>query len=643
MTAERAWEEKFLAVPSAARAADIESHLSSRPHRAGTPADYDTALYVRDRLAADGFSVEIQPYEVMFTEPSMQALEIVSPASESFELLEGSPGNHSKWEIAAGPAFLRESGDGDVTGQLFYLNHGDPEDFAAFDALGVKLPKGAVVLLRGGGSSKPHARKQLYEELIRRGVAGVILYTDPRDDGFVQGEVWPRGNYKNEFMVERTGGLTPLEMVHGDPTLPGKAPLPGTAHKAWSEIPHSTLPEMNVTQAIARKLLAAMTGPPVPTAWHDAFEMVEHVGGNVRVRLAVKMDRRLVTIWNVVGTLQGSTKPDEIVMIGSHRDAMTFGAIDPGSGMTDELQVADGLAALVKAGWKADRTIQIASWDGEELELYGSISLAYQKGDYLRSHVVQYINTDQQTTGPPFLVGVSTGLKAFVREIAAVVTGADEKPLNAHDSEKEPMVRAFGGGRGSSDHVTFASVLGVPSTFSGYFGRFGAHHSAEDNLDGYQTYDPGYKQAVAVAQFTGVQTMRVANAAVPPLRLLELPDQMIKDVADAKASWAKDIDFSRLSAGLAQYRAAAAALDQEMQAAELRADVAAMQAISLKGRRSRDAFWMPGGLSYDPYYHTIDRLPEISYAVDDGNDKAKVKSAIDRLVSAVERAAAALK
>jgi N-acetylated-alpha-linked acidic dipeptidase len=373
--------------------------------------------------------------------------------------------------------------------------------------------------------------------------------------------------------------------------------------------------------------------------------MVEHVGGNERVHLAVKMDRRLITIWNVIGTLRGATKPDDVVMIGSHRDAMAFGAIDPGSGTTVMMQVADGFKRLHDQGWKPDRTIQIASWDGHELGLFGSFSLAYLRGDELRKHVVQYINTDQLTTGPPYVAAMSPELWSFGREIAAYVKDGNGRPLVAADSIKKPMFVPPGGG---SDHMTFIYWLGIPGSSTGYYGHFGAHHSAEDNLEGLKTYDPGMKEAVVTAQFTGVQAMRAAGAVDMPLRLTDVATQLLKDLDTArKAPQFDGVNFAPLSADMATYLTTAKAFDAKLRSAERSGDVAPIDALERHAMIARDAFWMPGGLTFNKYWHTIDRLvapfPELSYAAYDTDKAAKIKIALDRLAASVRKATDALK
>ena len=389
---EFSYERQLMAVPSAANAMDIERHISSLPHRAGSAADYATALYVQKRLAGDGFATRIQKYQVEFTGPLEQSLSLVSPQKRDFSLLEGTPGHPNHWEQLAGQPFLEESGDGTVTGPVVYVNTASKDDFAELDAQHVHL-KGAIVIVRlsapgGGGIRALDPHYNAYNELHKRGAVAILEFMDPATQGYGGGVMWPGGNFKNTNMAERMSGMSPrsfMQFPPGDPTMDGHAPVMGAAHKSWNQIPHSTMPELSITQSTARALLAGMTGKAVPQSWHPMFEFTQHFGGNEIARVHTKFERKLKTIWLVFGEMKGSTNPDSIVMIGSHRDAMTFGAIDPGSGTTVLLQDADAFAKLAKAGWKPKRTIEFASWDGHELGLFGSAAWIYQNGPGLRT------------------------------------------------------------------------------------------------------------------------------------------------------------------------------------------------------------------------------------------------------------------
>ncbi|MBV9718235.1 MAG: M28 family peptidase [Candidatus Eremiobacteraeota bacterium] len=652
VAAELQAEKTMMAVPSGANALEIEHHLSSVPHRAGSAADYATALYVKRRLDADGFATRIVPYQVAFTGPLQQSLSMVAPRRVSFDLIEGVSGHHTKWEIMAGQPFLEESGDGDVTGPVVYVNAATKDDLTEIDARHVSL-KNVIALVRlsvpgSGGFRALNPSWIPYNELRKRGVIGILEFMEPATTGYGGGAMWPNGNYKNENMAERMSGMSPrgfMMFPPGDPTIGGRAPIPGEPHKAWNEIPHATIPELSITQSTARSLLSAMTGSVVPQSWHPMFEFVAHFGGNVVVHIHSKFERELKTIWLVFGDMRGAREPDSIVMIGSHRDAMTFGAIDPGSGTTVLLQDADAFHALAQQGWRPNRTLEIASWDGHELGLFGSAAYIYQNGAQLRKNLFQYINTDQLTTGDPFVVSASPGLYSFMKQICDVVPGADGKGMvGMRDQRIDPLLNPITGG---SDHQNFSYMLGVLSTSNGYYGYFGAHHTAEDNLDGLRTYDPGMRQAVVTAQVTGIQAMRAANATVEPLRIEEIPAQMLEDLLPVQlAVFQKSngaVTFGELRQALDRYKEAAHATDLAMQQAEAKGDVVSMQAIAADEQASRDAFYLSGGLLENAYYHTIDRVytsfPEIVFA---GGKDTVIKSAYARILSATQLATDAL-
>lgn len=646
-------EKTMMAAPTAGNAMEIEHHLSAVPHRAGSQADYATALYVQQRLERDGFATRIKTYQVMFTGPLEQSLTLLEPRHMAFDMLEGTSGHHTKWELMAGPPFLEESGDGDATGRVVYVNTASRDDLAEIDAEHVSL-QGAVAIVRLGAPGSDGVRNLdpsyiAYNELRKRGVVAILEFMDPATTGYGGGAMWPSGNYKNTNMAERMGGMSPrgfMMFPPGDPTMSGKAPLPGAVHKSWDDIPHSTIPELSITQSTARTLLAGMTGKVVPQSWHPMFEFVQRYGGNEVVRVHTKFERKLKTIWLVFGDLQGSEQPDSIVMIGSHRDAMTFGAIDPGSGTTVMLQDADAFHALVQQGWKPKRTIEIASWDGHELGLYGSAALIYEDGPSLRKNVFQYINTDQLTTGDPFVVSASPGLYAFMKQICDAVPSADgHGTLGTRDQRVDPLLNPISGG---SDHQNFSYMLGVLSTSNGYYGSFGAHHTAEDNLDGLLTYDPGMKQAVITAQVTGIQAMRAADATVEPLRIEEIPWQMLKDLTPLQAATVLRtngaVTLDELRQALTAYQTAAHTTDLAMQQAEAKGDVGGMQALAAREQASRDAFYETDGLLQNSEYHTIDRVftsfPEIVYA---GSNQDTARKGLNRMLTAIQNATAALK
>jgi len=633
---ELTWEKTFAAVPSAANAASIEQRLSSKPHRAGTPADHATALFVQQRLQADGFETRVVPYDVEFTAPVGQSLAIVAPQRVQFDLLEGTPGHHTPQEIAAGPPFAGSSGDGDVTGPLYYVNYGSAADLQALDALHIDL-HGAIALLRSGGGAS-------YAELTKRGVAGIVEFTDPANDGFGRGQPWPRGNYKNMDMAERGGAPAPAAatpLPPGDLTLPGQAPLPGIPHNGWNSVPRPNIPELPVTQRTARALLAALGGPVAAPEWHPLFEIVTHVGGNVRVHLVVQMQRKIVRIWNVIGEIRGSEQPDSIVMIGSHRDAVAFGAIDPGSGTTVLMQDADGFHKLLQAGWRPKRTIQLASWDGHELGLYGSISYAYQFGPQLRANMQQYINTDQVTTGSPFLIRASPELWAFLKQIADGVPGPGGLlGSGAGTTAANPLLQPPSSG---SDQQTFAYQLGIPSSSNGFRGDFGAHHTAEDNIAGIAVYDPGYKEAVADAILTGIQAMRAASATVAPWRIADHAQNLVTALRLDAPFIKSGIDISALQSALNSYAAAANAVDAALDNAELAGDTSAMQMLSNKQHAAMAAFYTDAGLSNYRYYHSLDRAPLAFPEILNAGNAADQQAGVDRFVSAVQAATAALR
>ena len=649
---EFSYERQLMAVPSAANAMDIERHISSLPHRAGSAADYATALYVQKRLAGDGFATRIQKYQVEFTGPLEQSLSLVSPQKRDFSLLEGTPGHPNHWEQLAGQPFLEESGDGTVTGPVVYVNAASKDDFAELDAQHVHL-KGAIVIVRlsapgGGGIRALDPHYNAYNELHKRGAVAILEFMDPATQGYGGGVMWPAGNFKNANMAERMSGLSPrsfMQFPPGDPTMDGHAPVMGAAHKSWNQIPHSTMPELSITQSTARALLVGMTGKAVPQSWHPMFAFVQRFGGNQIVRVHTKFERELKTIWLVFGDMKGSTNPDSIVMIGSHRDAMTFGAIDPGSGTTVLLQDADAFAKLAKAGWKPKRTIEFASWDGHELGLFGSAAWIYQNGPGLRTKdlsIYQHRSVDHRRSVRGECLARALCLHATdLRRRAAGQQLADARQArSAHVAAAQPDGRRI---RPSelclhawrSEHLERVLRQLRRASHRRRQPRRAAHLRSRD------------ARSVVTAQVTGIQAMRAASADVSPLRIEEIPTELLKDLMPIQLAAFEATDgkvtLSELRDALVAYQTAAHATDVAMQKAEAAGDTATMTQLAAKEQASRDAFYMPDGLLQQSAYHTIDRVftsfPEIVFA---GKGKEMKAKAVDRMTAAVKNATAAL-
>ena len=421
-------EEKFLAVPSARLAGEELKALTREPHVASTPEDYKTAEYVARKFRAAGLETEIVPYRVLIDLPKTVRVEAYD--SQGKLLMTGPTREHVQGDRYQDDPrvvmpYNSSSGSGDVTAAVVYANYGRLEDFAELAARHIDLG-GKIVLCRYGKNfrgSKVYMAEQ-------RGAAGVLLYSDPEDDGYVQGDAWPLGPWRPETGVQR-GSVQYLFKYPGDPETPGVAStldLPDSARVSpFGSQPH--IISIPLSYHDAAPILKALAGPGAPRGWQGGLPFRYHIGeasgsGAVRVHLVSVQDDRRRIIWDVIGKVRGSEYPDDWVVAGNHRDAWAYGAVDPNSGTAAMLEAVHGIGALLGQGWRPKRTIVFCSWDAEEEGLVGSTEWVEQNAQALQ-HAVAYFNTDVAVSGPDFSASAVPSLRQFV----AGVTRSVPSPL----------------------------------------------------------------------------------------------------------------------------------------------------------------------------------------------------------------------
>ncbi|HXM19410.1 MAG TPA: M28 family peptidase [Candidatus Tumulicola sp.] len=513
------WERIVNDSPSVTAADVYERALASEVHRMGSAADYRTAVYVRDRLAAAGWDARIVEYEVAIAVPTVQRLEIVAPQHQAVNLYEAAlPGDlYSKDHAAIGKPFAGYSFDGDVTGPVVYANYGLEEDYKRLTASHVAV-RGALVVVRNGKGSAVRKGRTA----VKYGAKALLIFNDPSADGYLHGEVYPNGPWRPSFAaMRRTLGIDST----GDPTAIG-VPVPGAPHKPFSSLPYPRIPISPITADVAMLLLARNGGPPVPFDWHGGLPIVMHVGGGaLRARFVLQSHRYFGPIWDVIAELKGAVKPDEMVITGGHRDAWTYGAVDPISGTVDLLQLGDAFGKLAKTGWRPYRTVVIGSWDGEEVGLFGSAAWVQQHEAELRAGCVAYINTDEVAFGPTFGAGATPDLAGMLHDVSFAASAPDGRLTADYWRAQDPKMKVddIGGG---SDHEPFVFMENLPAGQTGYFGAFGTYHSAYDDIASLKIFDPGMKRAVAAARYTSLTVLRLAGAPYPDLRLSGLSDAM---------------------------------------------------------------------------------------------------------------------
>lgn len=502
--------------------------LSSRPHHVGSPFGRETAEFIRDQFRQWGYEAEIETFQVLFPSPRIRQLEMTSPQKYRAKLMEPV----LKEDATSGqtrdllPVYNCWSPDGDVTGELVYVNYGLPEDYEYLERVGIDV-KGKIVIARYGRSWRGIKPKVAQE----RGAIGCILYSDPEEDGFYQGDVYPHGPFKNQWGAQR-GAVIDLPVAPGDPLTPGYG---ATADARRIEREESVallkIPVLPIAHADAQPLLAALKGTVVPPDWRGALPLTYHIGpGPARVHLKLEFDWNIVPCYNVIARLRGSENPDEWVVRGNHHDAWVFGASDPVSGVVAMMEEARAVGELVKTGWRPKRTIVYCAWDAEEPGLIGSTEWVEQHATELREKAVAYINSDGNSRG--FLqAGGSHTLERLVTEIARDVT---DPQTNVSVLERSRSVQAVNapntkarndilnrehfplGALGSgSDYTPFIQHLGIPSLNLAYGGEGngGEYHSIYDSYDHYVRFkDPDFAYGIALAQTAGRATLRLAGA-----------------------------------------------------------------------------------------------------------------------------------
>lgn len=514
--------------------------LSAKPHHVGSPGSREVAEFIAAQFRAWGYETKIETYYPLFATPKTRLLEMVAPERYRAKLEEPAVEGDETSAIREGnlPTYNAYSTDGDVTGELVYVNYGLPGDYKKLREMGVEV-KGKIVLARYGASWRGIKPKVAAEN----GAIGCLIYSDPRDDGYFQGDVYPQGAWRPRDSAQR-GSVMDMPVYPGDPLTPGRGATEANRAPDPKQAPTVTrIPVMPISYGDAEPLLRALGGPVAPAEWRGALPLTYHVGpGPARVRLKLEFDWKLAPTHNVVARMTGSEKPDQWVLRGNHHDGWNFGAADPLSGMVAVMEEARVIAELAKTGWRPKRTLVFLAWDGEEPALLGSTEWGEHHGAELQKHAVAYINTDATMRG--FLqVGGASALDLLAREAARDVTDPQTRVSVLDRYEAAGKVRSREGtfrvsplGSGS-DYTVFQHHLGIPSlniSFGGEGGGGGVYHSNYDSYDYFVRFaDPDFQYVTATAQLGARMMLRLANADWLPFR--------VEATARAVRGWVKEV------------------------------------------------------------------------------------------------------
>ena len=541
--AELQFEKTFLAVPDPMLAKHHLQVLTASPHVAGSAEDHRNAEYVLDLYKAAGFDAYIQPYKVWMGLPLDVRVDVVAP--EGVVMHGPSPERVSEDPFQKDPrilpAFNEYSANGDVTADVVYANYGRAEDFNKLKEMGIDV-KGKIVIARYGQVFRG-VKVSMAEQY---GAAAIILYSDPMDDGYFKGDKYPKGPWRPDTGVQR-GSVQYLFKYPGDPTTPDIASTPELPESKRTPPQQATdlpkIPATPLSYADATPILANLGGPESPRSWQGALPFTYHVGpGPVKVHMTVKIAYQYTTIWDVIGMIKGSELPNEWVVVGNHRDAWVYGAVDPNSGTASQLEAVHGIGQLLQSGWHPKRTLVFASWDGEEEGLLGSTEFAEQHAKDL-SRAVAYFNMDSAVSGPDFGASAVPSLKQYFRDVAKSVPSpkggsvydqwkAEEKkpkedPEIPGAPAREPAAKVTEdvkvGDLGSgSDYTPFLQHLGVPSADITSHGPYGVYHSAFDDFTWFTKFgDPTFVYEQEMARVYGIAAMRMASTDVLPFNYEE--------------------------------------------------------------------------------------------------------------------------
>ena len=680
--AERRVERQFLAYPKAENLRERMRFISASAHHAGSPGSKKVAEYILSQFKSFGLNASIEEFSALMPYPKERSVELLSPEHYDAKLQEPAiPEDPTSSERDYLPTFNAYSADGDVTGELVYVNYGTPADYEQLAKLGIDV-KGRIVIARYGQSWRGIKPKVAYEH----GAIGCIIYSDPRDDGYFQGDTYPTGAYRPDQGVQR-GSVMDMPVYPGDPLSPGQASEPGmrpplTRSEATTIL---KIPVLPISYGDALPLLRNLKGPVAPEAWRGALPITYHVGaGPAKVHLKLAFDWANRPLYDVVARIDGSEFPDEWIIHGNHHDAWVNGAGDPTSGQVALMETARGFGELLKTGWHPKRTIILAAWDGEEWGLLGSTEWAEKHADELSQKAVVYINSDSTAKGWLNVSG-SHSLQAFSNDLmrdlndpanpkeslftakrdhAIEQAKTDEDKQNIEKRHDFP-IEALGSG---SDYTVFLDYLTIASlsmSFGGEGSDAGVYHSLYDSYYWYTHFsDTDFRYGTALAGTIGVAMMRLADADVLPFEFSATAKTLSGYVAEIKklaksTKGAPALNFAPLDAAVARLQRSADAYNQAVAHAPALDKTTEARLNTLLYTSERDFKYGPGlpkrewfkHLAYAPGFYTgygVKTLPGIREGIEQKawDEPRKyipiVAQAIDKLAAQVDTAAALL-
>jgi N-acetylated-alpha-linked acidic dipeptidase len=633
--------------------------FTKEPHMAGTQRNYELAQYMARQWRAYGLEdVSLIEHPVYLPWPVRYEAALVEPVKENLSLREEPiPQDKDSYSSDVGIPYCAYSADVDVTAPVVYVNSGNPEDYELLAQQGIDV-RGKIALARYSVPYSYRGFKALTAQ--RRGVAALILYSDPADDGYKKGDVYPWGPWGPESHLQR-GGIVYDFNLPGDPRTPGWASVPGGRFlPAKDAVSMPTVAAAPMSYKDARRILENMTGPDAPSAWQGGLPFTYRLGpGPASVHLVIENDKKVRSIWNVVGRLRGSEHEDEWVILGNHRDAWVFGGVDPSSGSASLMETARAFGQLKQKGWRPRRTLIFASWDAEEFTLTGSTEWGELEAEKLRAGALAYLNVDSSASGNRFCASAVPALSGFLRDVARDVPdpsgGSIYDAWRRNDESKnlQPQVTTrLGSG---SDYTVFLNFLGIPVADLTFDGPYGVYHSIYDSYTWVDRIgDPGYLYHAAMARYWAVAALRLAECDFVPLDYAAYAREVRSYLDETQRAAQKRslvVNLSPARAATERWESAGRSVIEAANRALEAGDKARVERLHKSLLKVERALLDPAGLVGRPWFkHLIYAprptykplvLPALTEAIEAG-DRARATAEAERLTRALNRAAAAI-
>jgi N-acetylated-alpha-linked acidic dipeptidase len=673
--AELTREQKLRAIPDATHAESNLRHITGEPHLAGTEASHRLAEWLRDQYRSYGFDAEIVSYSVWLPQAREVKLELTAPKTITLgtpeQPIEIDKDTYNKNAVMAFNAYAPSA---DVTTPVIYVNYGTQDDYRTLQSMGISV-EGKIAIARYGRCYRG-IKTKLAEE---HKAVGLILYSDPQDDGYFAGDMFPRGPWRPMSGIQR-GSVQYTQIYPGDPLTPGVGATPSAKRLAPADaknLPH--IPTMPINAQDATAILGSLEGPHVPRGWQGGLPFTYHIGpGNAIAHMKLVMDYQQRPIYDVIAKLHG-TNDGEWVVLGNHHDAWVYGAVDPGSGTATMLETARALGELVRSGWKPQRTILMCEWDGEEPGLIGSTEWVEANRAELQAKAVAYINTDVAVAGPNFTASATPSLSGLVRDAARTVPGPHSagsvydawlehakrgqtelsgiaRTQGSLEKTGEVPVDALGAG---SDFCPFLDFAGIPAIDTGFVGDYGVYHSLYDDFYWMKTFgDPTFEYHATLAKVLGTVALRLDEADLLPFDYPTYAAAITRATNDmisrANQLGIQEATTQAVADASARLTASAAHVAQALQRPGYASfDAATQSRINHELASVEQALLAPEGLAGRPWYkHTIyapgsyagyaaEVLPGVNEALD-RDDAATFQREAASLAAALSRASARL-